>query len=450
MSWQVFKNEVLNAMSSNPPDVETVAEAITTAYNKAMTSPSSGDLFFRNPVQKGNTEGMKSWLILVLNQQSLSLVQLPIINMFVTGFIKYWTGATLAKTNTPPIPPPGAVKTIIITNNVVTNPGIPIPAPYDMSGLSEIGPFIDKLIDAGTKHLSSVGGAANTSCLVGAPPAQTIVDIPIPWQGYSVEPAELSPLYEDIILEQSDRVVLEAEPDESVVETLPTAKEYHQGQDNKNDEQAKKDYKIDIKDSKGKEFQKEDIDVYYGEDVGFAAQKTNWACLVTSLANLLKKYKIKDKDGKDVVTEATFIKFGPKGYQYSNDNEAQGKYMTGGNNFNSSVFFADAPKLLGGSFTRIRKTLKGEKSQQEVYDSYKSTLRTIKRPMIIRVAGTSRRARGHFVIMLGITKKGEIIVRDCGSQASVRSDKTYTVARMMAGSEPDSGNNFDVQYFTKK
>jgi hypothetical protein len=70
--------------------------------------------------------------------------------------------------------------------------------------------------------------------------------------------------------------------------------------------------------------------------------------------------------------------------------------------------------------------------------------------MIIRVAGTSRRARGHFVIMLGITKKGEIIVRDCGSQASVRSDKTYTVARMMGGSEPDSGNNFDVMYFTKK
>jgi hypothetical protein len=52
--------------------------------------------------------------------------------------------------------------------------------------------------------------------------------------------------------------------------------------------------------------------------------------------------------------------------------------------------------------------------------------------------------------MLGITKKGEIIVRDCGSQASVRSDKTYTVARMMGGSEPDSGNNFDVMYFTKK
>jgi hypothetical protein len=171
--------------------------------------------------------------------------------------------------------------------------------------------------------------------------------------------------------------------------------------------------------------------------------------LVTSLANLLKKYKIKGKDGKDVVTEATFIKFYKGQYQYSSDNVAQGKYMDG-NNFNSGAFFEDAPKLLGGSFTRIRKTLKGEKSQQQVYDSYKSTLRTIKRPMIIRVAGTSRRARGHFVIMLGITKKGEIIVRDCGSQASVRSDKTYTVARMMGGSEPDSGNNFDVMYFTKK
>jgi hypothetical protein len=449
MSWQIFKNDVLNAMSSNPPDVETVAEAIANAYNKAMTSPTSGDLIFRNTVSKGDTDGMKSWLILVLNQQSVSLVQLPIINMFVTGFIKYWTGATLSKTNTPPLPPPGATKTIVITNNVTVNPGAPIPAPYDMSGLNEIEPFIDKLIDAGTKHLTSISGLAYTSCLTGAPPAQTILDIPIPWQGYSVEPAELGPLYEDIVLEQNDRVTLEEEPDDSVTETFPVAKEYHQGQENKNDEQAKKDYKIDIQDSKGKEFQKEDIDVYYGEDVGFAAQKTNWACLVTSLANLLKKYKIKGKDGKDVVTEATFIKFYKGQYQYSGDNVAQGKYMNG-NNFNSGAFFEDAPKLLGGSFTRIRKTLKGEKSQQQVYDSYKSTLRTIKRPMIIRVAGTSRRARGHFVIMLGITKKGEIIVRDCGSQASVRSDKTYTVARMMGGSEPDSGNNFDVMYFTKK
>jgi hypothetical protein len=448
MSWQVFKNDVLNAMSSNPPDVETVAEAITNAYNKAMTSPTSGDLFFRNTVAKGDTDGMKSWLILVLNQQSVSLVQLPIINMFVTGFIKYWTGATLTKTNTPPLPPPGATKTIVVTNNVTANPGAPIPAPYDMSGLNQIEPFIDKLIDAGTKHLSSVGGLTYTSCLTGAPPAQTIVDIPIPWQGYSVEPAEKTPIYDDIVLEQNDRQVLEDDPDESVTETLPTAKEYHQGTENKNDEQAKKEHKIDIQDSKGKEFQKEDIDVYYGEDVGFAAQKTNWACLVTSLAKLLKKYKIKDKAGKDVVTEATFIDF-KAGYKFSNENEAQGKYMSG-NNFNSGAFFADAPKLLGGSFTRIRKTIKGEKSQQEVYDSYKTTLRTIKRPMIIRVAGTSRRARGHFVIMLGITKKGEIIVRDCGSQASVRSDKTYTVARMMGGSEPDTGNNFDVQYFTKK
>jgi hypothetical protein len=232
-----------------------------------------------------------------------------------------------------------------------------------MSGLNEIEPFIDKLIDAGTKHLTSISGLAYTSCLTGAPPAQTILDIPIPWQGYSVEPAELGPLYEDIVLEQNDRVTLEEEPDDSVTETFPVAKEYHQGQENKNDEQAKKDYKIDIQDSKGKEFQKEDIDVYYGEDVGFAAQKTNWACLVTSLANLLKKYKIKGKDGKDVVTEATFIKFYKGQYQYSGDNVAQGKYMNG-NNFNSGAFFEDAPKLLGGSFTRIRKTLKGEKNER--------------------------------------------------------------------------------------
>jgi hypothetical protein len=448
MSWQVFKNDVLNVMSSNPPDIETVAEGITNAYNKAMTSPSSGDLFFRNPVERGNTEGMKIWLVSVLTQQSVSVVQLPIINMFVSGFIKYWSGATLKKTNTPPIAPPPGVKTIVIKNNIVNNPGTLVPTQYDMSGLSQIEPFIDKLIDAATQHLTTVSGIANTSCLIGAPPTQTVGDLPIPWQGFSTEPADRTPIFEDDVVETNPRETLEPDPDESVPETLPTAKEYHQGQENKNDAQAEKEHKIDIEDSKGKEFQKEDIDEYYGQDVGFAAQKTNWACLVTSLANLLKKYKIKGKDGKDVVTEATFIDF-KAGYKFSNDNEAQGKYMDG-NNFNSGAFFADAPKLLGGTFTRVRKTIGGQNSQQQVYDSYKATLRAIKRPMIIRVAGTSRRARGHFVIMLGITKKGEIIVRDCGSQKSVRSDKTYTVARMMTGSEPDTGNNYDVMYFTKK
>jgi hypothetical protein len=174
--------------------------------------------------------------------------------------------------------------------------------------------------------------------------------------------------------------------------------------------------------------------------------------LVTSLANLLKKYKIKDKEGVDVVNESTFIDF-KGGYAYSDKNVAKGKYMDG-NNFSSGVFFKDAPKLLGGKFTRSQRNIKGKTSQNDVYEGYKTLLRAIKAPMIIRVSGTSRRPRGHFVIMVGITKKvgdkgGEIIVRDCGSQKSVRSDKTYTPSRMLAGGEADAGYNFDAMYFTK-
>jgi hypothetical protein len=192
-----------------------------------------------------------------------------------------------------------------------------------------------------------------------------------------------------------------------------------------------------LPESKGQEFQKEDIDVYYGQDVGFAAQKTNWACLVTSLSNLLKKYKIKDKNGVDVVNESTFIDF-KGGYQYSDKNVAKGKYMSG-NNFSSGVFFADAPKLLGGKFTRSQKNINTKTSQTDVYEGYKTLLRAIKAPMIIRVSGTKKVGNAG----------GEIIVRDCGSQKSVRSDKTYTVGRMLAGGEADAGYNFDAMYFTK-
>jgi DNA-binding protein Fis len=197
----------------------------------------------------------------------------------------------------------------------------------------------------------------------------------------------------------------------------------------------------------GKTFQKEDILEYYGQDVGFANQKTNWACLVTSISNLLKKYKIKDKNGQDVVNEATFINF-KGGYQYSDANTAQGKYMDG-NNFNSGTFFAAAPSLLGGKFTRTRKNIDTATSQQDVYNAYKKTLSSIKQPMIIRVAGCSRRSRGHFVVMVGITKQGEIIVRDCSNSKVAKADRTYTAGRMLASKEQESGNNFDIMYFTK-
>ena len=451
MSWQIFKNEVLSLMSSGPPDIDTVAEGITNSYNKAVTSLSSGDRSFRNSVDKGNTQAMKAWLVTVLTQQSTSVVQLPIINMFVTGFIQYWTGATLKKTNLPPIPAVGATSNISVTSVIVTNPGVPVPQIYDMEGLNQIEPFIDKLINAATKHLLTVSGVVNVKALYGTPPTQTIMDGLVPWAGFEVERAETSPIVNDI-LEQNPRETTEPDVDESVVTTEPTAKEYHGGALNKNDTQAEKEYNERLPDSKGKEFQKEDIDVYYGQDVGFAAQKTNWACLVTSLSNLLKKYKIKNKEGIDVVNESTFIDF-KGGYQYSDKNVAKGKYMSG-NNFSSGVFFADAPKLLGGKFTRSQRNIKGNTSQNDVYEAYKTLLRSIKAPMIIRVSGTSRRARGHFVIMVGITKKvgdkgGEIIVRDCGSQKSVRSDKTYTPSRMLAGGEADAGFNFDAMYFTK-
>lgn len=451
MSWQIFKNEVLSLMSSGPPDIDTVAEGITNSYNKAVTSLSAGDRSFRNSVDKGNTEAMKAWLVTVLTQQSTSVVQLPIINMFVTGFIQYWTGATLKKTNLPPIPAVGAVQNISVTSVIVTNPGVPVPQIYDMGGLNQIEPFLDKLINAATKHLLTVGGVVNVKALYGAPPTQTIMDGLVPWLGFEVERAETSPAVNDI-LEQSPRETTEPDADETVVETEPTAKEYHGGKLNKNDTKAEKEYNERLPESKGQEFQPEDIDVYYGQGVGFAAQKTNWACLVTSMANLLKKYKIKNTEGIDVVNESTFIDF-KGGYQYSDKNVAKGKYMDG-NNFNSTAFFQDAPKLLGGKFTRSRRNITGKNSQKDVYEGYKTLLRAIKAPMIIRVSGTSKRARGHFVIMVGITKKvgdkeGEIIVRDCGSQKSVRSDKTYTPSRMLAGGEASSGFNFDAMYFTK-
>ena len=75
MSWQIFKNEVLSVMASGPPDSATVAKVIANSYNKVVTSPSSGDLLFKNPVERGNVEALEKWLEVVFQQQSVLHVQ---------------------------------------------------------------------------------------------------------------------------------------------------------------------------------------------------------------------------------------------------------------------------------------------------------------------------------------------------------------------------------------
>jgi hypothetical protein len=445
MSWQIFKNEVLSAMASGPPDSATVAKVIANSYNKVVTSPSSGDLLFKNPVERGNVEALEKWLEVVFQQQSVSPVQLPIINLFVTGFIQYWTGATLKKTNIPYVPAPGSVKNLQVVSIICTNPGAPVSISYSLNGISQIEPFIDKLIDAARQHLLTVSGVCNTMSLYGAPPTQTTGPGVVPWNGFSAEPQQVTPEEKDAYVFDTPVEVLEADADDSVVDVRVEAKEFHSARPNTNDNDSN-GYRENIPDSQGKPFQKEDILEYYGQDVGFASQKTNWACLVTSISNLLKRFKIKDSKGQDVVNESTFIKFN-SGYQYSDSNSAYGKYMNG-NNFDSGTFFADAPKLLNGKFTRIRKNIDTATSQKDVYDAYKRTLSAIKQPMIIRVAGASRRGRGHFVVMVGITKQGEIIVRDCSNSKVAKADRTYTVGRMLASKEQESGNNCDVMYFT--
>ena len=446
MSWQIFKNEVLSAMASGPPDSATVAKVIANSYNKVVTSPSSGDLLFKNPVEKGNVEALEKWLEVVFQQQSVSTVQLPIINLFVTGFIQYWTGATLKKTNIPYVPAPGSVKNIQVVSIICTNPGTPVSISYSLNGINQIEPFIDKLIDAARQHLLTISGVCNTMSLYGAPPTQTTGPGVVPWNGFSAEPQQVTPEQTDAYVFDTPVEKLEPDADDSVIDVRVEDKEFHSAAPNKEDNDSNP-YKANIKDSPGKTFQKEDILEYYGQDVGFANQKTNWACLVTSISNLLKKYKIKDKNGQDVVNEATFINF-KGGYQYSDTNTAQGKYMDG-NNFNSGAFFAAAPSLLGGKFTRTRKNIDTATSQQDVYNAYKKTLSSIKQPMIIRVAGCSRRSRGHFVVMVGITKQGEIIVRDCSNSKVAKADRTYTAGRMLGSKEQESGNNYDVMYFTK-
>ncbi len=181
--WDLFKLQVKAVMESSPASSDDLAKVIATAYDNVVKLPPSGDLSWKNAVENGNVQLLENIIRIVLIQQSRSEAQLPIINAIANGFVAYWGGATLQRTLIPILPAPGAISNILVTQNMVVNPGIQVSIPFTYEGLDNVDGFLNKLIQAANIHLFTVSGWTFTT---SAYPAGVTGPGYLPWQGFSV------------------------------------------------------------------------------------------------------------------------------------------------------------------------------------------------------------------------------------------------------------------------
>lgn len=181
--WDLFKLQVKAVMLSSPASSDDLAKVIASAYDSSVKLPPAGDLMHKITVLNGNVQVLENLIKIVLIQQSRSETQLPIINAIANGFVAYWGGATLQNFPIPLMPAPGSISNILVTSNIVVNPGIQVSIPFTYEGLDNVDGFINKLIQAANIHLYTVGGWTFTTSLY---PGGITAPGYLPWQGYSV------------------------------------------------------------------------------------------------------------------------------------------------------------------------------------------------------------------------------------------------------------------------
>lgn len=180
MSWSAFKSTLLPAMQSHAfgNNMAGFAKTFTLAYDTAIKA--GKETVSPIPLMKGNTSAMEAQLILFLSQTQKSN-STTLLDVIGPAIISYWTGGLLMPIP-PIIPPPGAIKSIALTQGLVLNPGSWTPIPVPPSNNSSI--FLDAFITAAKIHLSTVSGLYIVLAQYPppAPPAPGV----IPWVGYIV------------------------------------------------------------------------------------------------------------------------------------------------------------------------------------------------------------------------------------------------------------------------
>ena len=124
MSWQTFKDNILN-LSNSPEsinDIDLVAKTYATEYDAAIKR--GKDSLHQISLQKGNVEAMTQLFKAALLKGQTSTAPYDLVGEMGKGVIAYWSGATMATAPLPITPAIQATVNLSVTQNIVTNPGI--------------------------------------------------------------------------------------------------------------------------------------------------------------------------------------------------------------------------------------------------------------------------------------------------------------------------------------
>jgi hypothetical protein len=183
MSWSIFKKNI-NTFFENVDSVdstERVAKKIAQEYDLCMMR--GFDTLNLIPIKKGNTELMKSLLLVSLNSGVSNKSNFDFIGSLGPAIIAYWTGAIMSSLPIPLIPAPGSVANILVVSNNIVSPGVWNPqSPLTPTESKTL--FTDLFVLAATTHLQSISGIITTTSLyppIGAPAPGVIF-----WTGYTV------------------------------------------------------------------------------------------------------------------------------------------------------------------------------------------------------------------------------------------------------------------------
>jgi hypothetical protein len=177
----------------------------------------------------------------------------------------------------------------------------------------------------------------------------------------------------------------------------------------------------------GTKISNNDIDVYV-DGVGYQKQPNGWTCLVVSVGLL---FDWERKKGTN------------KTYDLTINNDFPNLTKTGGGGK-----YLQGKQILHGAITQdypnyIQAT---RSSIADPFTAYKNFFRQVNKPIIIRIAGTGDRKRGHYVVMVGITKDGNIIVHDPASTKTSSKDQIITKERLLKVGEAENGINYNILY----
>jgi hypothetical protein len=163
----------------------------------------------------------------------------------------------------------------------------------------------------------------------------------------------------------------------------------------------------------------------YIDGVGYQNQPNGWTCLVTSTVIIFDYERNKGTNKNYDLSWKDFPNLTASG--------GEGKFLKG-KTFQSGAVTATYPNFVQAARGSI----------PNPFESYKTFFRKVKKPIIIRVAGTGQRNRGHFVVMVGITKDGSIIVHDPANKSVAFRDQPFGKSRMLKVGEAENNINYQI------